>query len=87
METQILNSLVGGSSAVVLAVIIFFFYRNDKNDEIKRWQEQSTKWEAQNKELIDCRNEENRTRDSLTKALTELTIAVKNSTKDKEDGQ
>ena len=79
MELQLLNSIAGGGSVAILAVIIFIFYRNDKNEELRRWQEQNVKTETIARELIQCRNDENRTRSELTKALTELTDAVKNS--------
>jgi len=78
MELQILDAVAGGGSAVVLAVIIFIMYRADKNEEIKRWETQAKHQTELNKELINVREVENRTREDLTRALTELTIAVKN---------
>jgi hypothetical protein len=88
MELEALSSLAGGSTVAVLAIIIFFFYRQDKKEEaeklrqdkeeeIARWQQQIDSYDNIAKELLDCRKVDAVSRDELAKNLGQLAESIR----------
>jgi len=88
METSILQTVAGGGSVAVLAVIIFFMYRsdkkeeaqklkNEKEEEISRWQVQVERYEEINTELLSCRKADTESRESLSKNLGALAESIR----------
>lgn len=67
---KIVESIATGGPIAILAFIIFFMYRAEKAEERE-------KWEAFAKDDLKRRDDENTTRKDLTRALNDLTIAIK----------
>lgn len=65
-----IDALLQGGPVAILSLIIFFMYRDEKKDQV-------AKWENMAKEQLNCRIEENKTRSELAKALSDLTVAVR----------
>lgn len=70
MELELLSILAGGGPVAILAGIIFFMYRNDSKGHADQWRDA-------NEELVQVRKDEVRSRDDNSRALTELSVAIK----------
>lgn len=68
--SKLIEGLIQGGPIAILSYIIFSMYRSERKDEAARW-------ESFAKEELACRVAENESRKELAKALTDLTIAVR----------
>ena len=70
MESTLMEGIITGGPVAVLAFCIFLMYVRDRKDTEKNWRHLT-------EDLVRCRDDENKSREEHTKALTELTTVLR----------
>ena len=72
----LLDAAISGGAVAILAVIIFIMYRNDKKQDIDRWQEMVKNCMACKVSGDDISQEDIKTRMDMTRVLSKLVTLV-----------
>lgn len=74
MELGLIDAIVNGGPVVILAFIIFWMYRRDRKSSEKEMRNDRIFMEDRMTKILE---QDQRTRDDNTKALTELIVLLK----------